>query len=140
MRQRRGTTLVEQLLILVVVGVVASLAFYGVSRVLDNVAVRAAAREIRDVFSTAREHAVASGVRTAVEIDPVRAELVAHAGVDTIARRPVGQLHKVTLQTSRDSMAYAPSGLGYGASNLSIVVVRNASADTIAVSRLGRVR
>jgi len=37
-------------------------------------------------------------------------------------------------------MAYAASGLGYGASNLRVIVRRGASADTITVSRLGRVK
>ena len=48
--------------------------------------------------------------------------------------------HGVTLSATRDSMAYAPNGLGYGASNLSIIVRRGAVTDTVVVSRLGRVR
>lgn len=140
MRRRTGSTLVEQMVILTVLGVLSALAFRGISTVLDDLAVRAAAREVRDVFASAREHAVASGVRTAVQIDPAFALLTALAGVDTVTTRPVGQLHGVTVQSSRDSMAYSPSGLGYGASNLSIVLVRHARAETVTVSRLGRVR
>jgi len=37
-------------------------------------------------------------------------------------------------------MAYAPNGLGYGASNLTVVLRRGSAAETIFVSRLGRVR
>lgn len=140
MRTRTGTTLIEQTVILALLGVLIAMAFRGFSSLLDGLAVRAAARDVRDVFASAREHAVSSGVRTAVEVDPAMAQLVAHAGADTITVRPVGRLHGVTLQNTRDSMAYSPSGLGYGASNLSIILVRRGSADTVTVSRLGRVR
>ncbi|MEO7996377.1 MAG: hypothetical protein ABI852_02970 [Gemmatimonadaceae bacterium] len=127
-------------MIIAVLGIVTAIAIRSVSQALDALAVRSAAREVRDVFATAREYAVAGGVRTAVQIVPAAAELSAHAGVDTISVRPIGQLHGVTLTTSRDSMAYSPSGLGYGASNLKIIVVKRSAAETVNVSRLGRVR
>jgi Tfp pilus assembly protein FimT len=140
MRRRTGTTLVEQMVILALVGLLAAMAFRAAGSFLDAIRVRAAAREARDVFASAREHAVASGVRTAVQIDPLTAQLVAHAGADTITVRSIKQLHGVALQSSRDSMAYSPSGLGYGASNLSLVLTRHLAAETVTVSRLGRVR
>ena len=139
-RFRSGTTLVEQTVIITILGVLAALAIHSISQQLDRLAVRSAAREARDVFAAAREFAVARGVRTAVQIDPPFAELSAHAAADTILRRPLGDLHGVILSTSRDSMAYSPSGLGYGASNLRIIVVKRAAAETVTVSRLGRVR
>ena len=52
----------------------------------------------------------------------------------------LGSSHGVMLSASRDSMAYAPNGLGYGAANLTIILRRGESAETIFVSRLGRVR
>ena len=137
---RSGTTLVEQIVIITVLGVLAALVARSISQQLDKLAVRNAAREARDIFASAREFAVARGVRTAVQIDPLLAELRAHAGADTLVTRPLRGLHGVTLSTSRDSMAYSPSGLGYGASNLRIIVVKRAAAETVTVSRLGRVR
>ena len=142
-RRRRspsGTTLVEQLVIIAVLGLLAALVVRSISRQLDQFAVRSAARETRDIFASAREYAVARGVRTAVQIDPMLTELSAHADADTIVARRLGALHGVTLSTSRDSMAYSPSGLGYGASNLRIIVAKRAAAETVTVSRLGRVR
>jgi hypothetical protein len=46
----------------------------------------------------------------------------------------------VSLSTSRDSLAFDVRGLGYGAANLTLVARRGAAADTLVVSRLGRVR
>lgn len=140
LRQRSGTTLVEQIVIMAVLGVLTALVVRSIGQQLDKLAVRSAARETRDVFATAREFAVARGVRTAVQIDPLMAALSAHTGADTIVARPLNTLHGVTLSTSRDSMAYSPSGLGYGASNLRIIVVKRSAAETVTVSRLGRVR
>jgi hypothetical protein len=52
----------------------------------------------------------------------------------------VGAAHGVTLRASRDTLTFAPTGLGHGASNTTIVVSRGRRADTLVVSRLGRVR
>lgn len=139
-RARPGYTLVEQTVVLAVLGIITAIAIRSIVHALDALAVHGATREVRDVFATAREYAVAGGVRTAVQIDPAIGQLSAHADVDTVSIRPVGQLHGVTLSTSRDSMAYSPSGLGYGASNLRIIIQRRTVAETVNVSRLGRVR
>jgi hypothetical protein len=37
-------------------------------------------------------------------------------------------------------MVYDPRGLGFGAANLSLVLSRGDAADTLTVSRLGRVK
>ena len=58
----------------------------------------------------------------------------------TISHRRLGSSHGVSLSSSRDSMAYAPNGLGHGASNLTVVLRRGSAAETLFVSRLGRVR
>lgn len=137
---RSGFTLVEQTVVIAILGIVSAFAIRSAVRVMDALAVHGAAREARDVFATAREYAIAGGVRTAVQIDPINGQISAHAGIDTISTRPIAQLHNVTLSTSRDSMAYSPSGLGYGASNLRVILVRRAAAETVNVSRLGRVR
>lgn len=140
MRNRKGSTLVEQLVVMVIAGILAAVAVRSIGSVLDALAVRGATREIKDVFSTAREYAVARGVRTAVQIEALEARVSAFAGTDTLTVRALGRLHQVALASTRDSMAYSPSGLGYGASNLRVIVTRNSSAETVTVSRLGRVR
>ena len=130
----------EQIVVVAVIGLLAALSVRAVGRQLDQLAVRAAARDARDVFASAREYAVARGVRTAVQIIPTLARVSAQADRDTITTRSLGALHGVSVSSSRDSMAYSPSGLGYGASNLRIILLRHSAAETVSVSRLGRVR
>lgn len=139
-RRRAGFTLVEQLWIMLLSGTLIAIGVAGGARLLDAAVVRASANDIADLFAVARDEAVASGARTAVRIDASTGRVVVHADVDTIARLDLRQQHAVQLTATRDSMAYTPSGLGYGAANLRVVVSRGASSDTVTVSRLGRVR
>jgi hypothetical protein len=59
---------------------------------------------------------------------------------DTVLSRQIGRLFGVQLEATRDSLAYDARGLGSGAANLTFVIVRGITKDTVAVSRLGRVR
>jgi hypothetical protein len=61
-------------------------------------------------------------------------------GGDTVRAGQIGTDHGVRLSVSRVRMSYSPTGMGYGAANLSVVVRRNAAVDTVFVSRLGRLR
>jgi prepilin-type N-terminal cleavage/methylation domain-containing protein len=113
---QRGTTLPELLLVLTIMGILGTIAIPRTVRWRDRTSVRSAA------------------------LDTVAATLTVRSYSDTIARRNLASSHGVTLSASRDSMAYTPNGLGYGASNLTIVVRRGLAAESIFVSRLGRVR
>ena len=130
----------EQLWLLVISGIVLSASVVGGARLLDSAAVRTSANDVADLFAIARDQAIATGKRTAVRIDRTEGRLVIHADVDTLMRLELARLRAVSIESTRDSMAYAASGLGYGASNLRVIVRRGASADTITVSRLGRVK
>jgi hypothetical protein len=75
-----------------------------------------------------------------VEIDTAHRVINVLAGQDTLRKREIGRVHDVRLSATRVRMSYAATGMGYGAANLSVVVRRNDSVDTVFVSRLGRVR
>jgi hypothetical protein len=66
-------------------------------------------------------------------------QVVVHIGADTVARADFTD-RGVRLHATRDSMAYGANGLGVGAANLRLVLSRGARADTITISRLGRVQ
>lgn len=134
---RRGVTLPEQLIVLTVTGILLAMGVAAGVPLLDALAVETASQEVADLIGAARDHAFTTQTRTAVRFDPAGRRIVVHAGADTVARTVLAD--GVRLEASRDSMAYAPSGLGYGAANLRVIVSRGRSADTITVSRLGRV-
>ena len=127
-------------MVLTVVGVLATIAAGRTTALRDRMSVRSAATETVATFALARRWSVSRAARTAIEIDTASASLIVRSYADTIARRRLASSHGVRVSASRDSMAYAPNGLGYGASNLTIVLTRGSAAETISVSRLGRVR
>jgi type II secretory pathway pseudopilin PulG len=137
---RPGVTLIDQLLAISLLGVLMAIVLQGAGSLRDRVAVRAASREVRDALALAREHAVAGGTRAAVRFGRVDGTVTVHIGGDSLHRLRLAQSHGVSLDATRDSTAYLPSGLGLGGANVSVVLRRGRHADTVTVSRLGRVR
>ena len=134
-----GFTLPELLVVLLVVSVVLGLAFVRLGAAADRAAVRAAVSEAAAVFIGARNAAIYRRAPVAVHIDTVAALLLTRADTLVLRRRDLKALG-VYLSASRDSMAFDGRGLGDGAANLSLVVRRGQAADTLFLSRLGRVR
>lgn len=136
----RGVTLPELLVAVTLIGILAALAFGGTARIVDEARARGAAADVRNAFGLARRVAMLRGERAAVRLDTARARVAVHLRADTILRRPLGHVFGVRLAVTRESTAFGGDGLGYGAANLRVVVRRGAAAETVVVSRLGRVR
>lgn len=139
-RLRAGFTIIETT---IVVAIAAALMAIGLPRAwgfVDRLEVRGAVTEIESMFSLARHVAIARGRQVTLDIDVGARAISIRAGQDLIRTREVGAAHGVLLSTNRTSITYSPIGVGYGASNFSLIVSRNQAVDTIVVSRLGRVR
>jgi Tfp pilus assembly protein FimT len=137
---RTGTTLIEIGVTVGILGLMAGITFPRFGTYRDRIAVDAAATSTLSLLATARHAALRRATLTAVHLDTTGAIILLVAGPDTLERRSLRDVHGVTMTTSRDSIAFAPSGLGYGAANTQIILRRGAAADTISVSRLGRAR
>lgn len=137
---RAGASLVEMLAALTVAALLLAAGVRAVASVADGAAAHAAGAELRSAFARARALAVLRAARTAVRLDSTAGTATVHAGTDTVHRLLLRARYGVRLTATRDSMAYAPPGLGYGAANLRVVLTRGRASDTITVSRLGRVR
>jgi Tfp pilus assembly protein FimT len=137
---RRAFTLIELAVTLCTLSILLAIAIPWAGEVLDRVKVYGAAVEIESIFSAARHIAIARAAQATVEIDTVSRSIHVSVGSDTVRKREIGATHDVSLSASRARMSYSATGMGYGAANLSVVVRRNSSVDTVFVSRLGRVR
>ena len=137
---RLGFTVVELMITLCIVAILSTIALPRVQGLLDSIHVRGAVVEIESTFGAARHIAIARGAQTVVDIDTARRIISVSVGEIALRQREVGAVHDVTLGATRTRMSYAATGMGYGAANLSVVVRRNSAADTVFVSRLGRVR
>ena len=137
---RAGVTPAELCLVLALVGILASIAMTQVARYLERAAARAAVAEAASVVLRARDEAMAQRTPVSMRIDTATAALELSARGVVLSRAALGHAHGVTLSTTRDSLTYDVRGLGYGAANLTLVARRGAAAESLVVSRLGRVR
>ena len=138
--RRNGYSLFELVLVMTIIGVCLALVAPRFGALRDGAAARGAVREIGATFSTARQMAIARRAMVAIALDTANGviELRSHGRV--VLRRPLGAIYGVSIGSNRDSAVYDPRGLGYGVSNLTVVVRCGDAVDTLAMSRLGRVR
>lgn len=137
---RPGSTLLELAMVIALLGLCAGIAIPRLGAQRDRAASDAAAASVTAALTAARAAALRGAAVTAIRFDTAAATIVVHTASDTLLQRDLGAVHGVRLAASRDSIAFAPNGLGYGAANARIIVTRGAAADTLTVSRLGRLR
>lgn len=139
-RSSRAFSLPDVLAALAISAVLLALALPSFTRALDRAAVRAASREAMELMAEARRLALARHALVAFRIDNAGGRLVVHALSDTLMSLSLRDRYGVRLDANRDSLAYDERGVGYGAANLTLAISRGTSAETLTVSRLGRVR
>jgi prepilin-type N-terminal cleavage/methylation domain-containing protein len=136
--RRSGITLVELIIVMVIGGVLASLALPRLARLRDASAVRGALSDLGATFGLARQAAVARRANVAVVFDTASGTIVVRGTDGTLARRNLRAAYGVVVGANRDSAVYDPRGLGFGVSNVSVSVRRGLFVDTFTMSRLGR--
>ncbi len=135
-----GTTLAEVAVVVAMIALITAFVLPPLQRGFDRIRTRGAAQDIMMAFFTARAAAIALGQRTAVVLDRRNGRVVVVSRGDTLLMRAVAAEHGVTLTATRDSMAFFANGLGLGGANLTVIVSRGSAADTVIVSREGRVK
>lgn len=140
MRRGEGFTLIEIAIVITVAGLLSAITISRAGSFIDRIEVHGAAMEAESMFSRARHIAIARGTQTVLTIDPVRSTLSIRGATEALSTRDLRASHAVEIDTNRTSITYSPIGVGYGAANFTLILSRGRAADTIYVSRLGRVR
>ncbi len=139
-QMHEGFTLLELVIVLVVFSIVMVITIPHFTDLRDRLAVHGATTLVSRALFDAREAAMRLNTRVAVTVDTAAAKVAVRATGDTLRVVDLRGVFRVSLATSRDSIAYAPNGLGYGAANSRYIISRRSAAETVTVSRLGRVK
>ena len=137
---RRGMTVMEIVVVLSVIALVTAIVVPSFARLRDGIAVRNATAEAMAAFAIARRSAIVRRAVAALGIDQPPGFITVTAAGERLLQRNLEESYGVTLSSTRDSTAYSPRGHGFGAANLTLVIARGSVAETIFVSREGRVR
>lgn len=137
---RRGMTAIEIAITLSVIAIMLGVVVPSAARFRDGIAVRNASAEVVAAFGVARQSAIVRGARAELAIDDPPGNITVAVGGESIMRRDLEGSYGIALTTTRDSTAYSPLGLGHGVANLRMVIEKGRVAETIFVSREGRVR
>lgn len=137
---RPAFTMVELSLVITVMALISLIGLRHVQLYLDHAATRAAIAESAQAVMRAREEAIAQHAITSVGIDTAAGTVTITARGDRLATHALGHAYGVNLATTRDTIAFDVRGLGYGPANMTLIAKRRAAANTLTVSRLGRVR
>jgi prepilin-type N-terminal cleavage/methylation domain-containing protein len=136
---RSGYTIMEVLIVLAISAILSTVSVRALVGMRDRLAVRLAATDATRALSDARTIAITAARRTAVRIDGVRGTIAVLNGTDTLRLLRLND-YGVRLRSTRDSLAWGPTGIGWGANTATITFTRGSASTALAVSRLGRVR
>jgi prepilin-type N-terminal cleavage/methylation domain-containing protein len=138
--RRSGTTVVELLVVMAILGVLAAIAVPRAVTAMDRMCVRGATQDVVLTLAAARAAASRRGAYVSFVADTRAGRVRAVAGGETLVERDLIHARGVKLEASRESVTFAPGGLGWGAANTTVIVSRGTRSDTVVMSRLGRVR
>jgi type II secretory pathway pseudopilin PulG len=136
---RLGFTLIETVLVLCLTAILAGLALPALVGMRDRLTVSMAAIDASAALSDARSVALAGARRTAVQLDALRNTITVVTDGDTLRTLRLDE-YGVALRTTRDSIAFGPTGIGWGAATATITLTRGRASTALAISRLGRIR
>jgi prepilin-type N-terminal cleavage/methylation domain-containing protein len=139
---KRGYSLAELAIVLAVIGLVTAIALPRWSSLLDRIAVERAASELTTALAVARNTAVLRATRARLSIT---SDSLGIDGWEDRAWLPLRRWagpegHSVSLEVSSGTVIFGPAGIGWGASNTTIVLRRGTQTAKVTTSRVGRVK
>lgn len=142
---RRGVTLIELVIGLVVLGLVSSAAIPAFAGLRDRYTVQAVAADMAGAHNRARIRAVLEGRVTELEVR-VDSLIIRSPGAGLgfppvpLWSAPGPLAAGVTMLSPARTLTFAPTGVTIGFANATFVLTRGGARRQVVVSRLGRVR
>jgi type II secretory pathway pseudopilin PulG len=148
--ERSGFTTIEMIIVVLMIGVMATIGFPRIRAALYKTNVSSARVFLGTAAVTARQSAVARGCRAVIHFTSgtdgtvwVTAcpRLQPGAGtVDTLGSvEPLGDRYKVTLTATRDSVQFDPRGLSMDNVATTVRIAGPASTDSLYINPIGKV-
>jgi prepilin-type N-terminal cleavage/methylation domain-containing protein len=137
---RRGSSLLELLLALVIAGLLFCIALPKFGFFRDQLAVGEEAGRIAAAHRRARITAILESHPVALNITPDSLRIAVIADSGTAWTAPGPSAHGVTLAGGSRQVTFSPEGITIGVSNVTFRLTRGAASRTVVVSRLGRLR
>jgi Tfp pilus assembly protein FimT len=134
---RPAFSLFEVVVVCTIIGLAGGIAAPRIRATMDSLAVEGATRDLVNAFAYARVAAIRDrGAEVLLDSVGVRVR----AAGRIVHERQVAPRHGVRVRPNTSLIRYAATGLAMGVGNGSVVVSRGSRADTVVISRLGRVR
>lgn len=140
MVSRQGFTMVEIVLVCIVIGIVAAIAVPKMGSTVNSLRLRQAAHDVAGAVTLARAAALRRSDYARLIVDSTEGQIRIESGGDTLLNRSIRKQYRVNIRATRDTITYAANGLGFGVANSTIVVSIGQRAESVTVSRLGRMR
>ena len=137
---RRGATLLELALCLVVLGLLLAISLPRLQEAADRLAVHQAALDLVSAHRRARIGAILQSRVLELTIDSMALVIRQRGSTREVWRAPGPAATHVSLPGPPRTMSFSPVGITLGLSNASFSLSRGAATRTVIVSRLGRVR
>lgn len=137
---RRGATLLELALTLVIMGLMLAIALPRLRGFADGLAVGRAALDIIAAHRRARISAILQSRVIELTIDANDLAIRPRGDTADLWHAAGPAANRVTLAGPQRTITFSPVGVSFGLSNASYRLSRGAATRTVVVSRLGRVR
>ncbi len=138
----KGFTLMEILVVLCIAAVLLVFWVPRATRFMDWLATERAVRDVTTALAVGRNGAIMQSTRARITFraDSIRIDRLRGTGWEPWWRIAGPASHGVTLEVSNPIVQFGPIGMGWGVSNTKIVLRRGSQAETITMSRVGRVK
>ncbi len=141
---RRGLTLIELVIVIVLIGVMAGLGFPRLGDAMTKQSVRSARTLVVGLLAKTRATAIQRGSRTQLILNNGQVTIRSSNPVTNVTQtvgnvEDLGSRYGVTVQPSSATLTFDARGIGMGTAQTTISITKGAYGNKIVISPVGRV-